>query len=406
MPRQVTKVSVAMKLCVPLNPTAKKNTHYVCTVNDCKSTLSAAKPSNVVAHMEIQHREVFDKKITDAMLHSTEDVEELEIRRMQFIQHLTELVTINNRPLACLYDSGLRKLIHREKQFLTDAGYGVGLSAGVDKCPPAVLQYIDHLSAEVVKTIKSEVEGRLVSLLVDIGSRNNRDILGISIQYIRDGRTVIHTIGMLLLTEAHTGENINKEIIACLKKFGIKPSHVVSITSDNASNMLSMIKLFNRQGDGDENDNDESDDGASNEDLTNSDYVIADGEIDKIINEYNIMSSMTIDELEAERRSAEANEILDDTSHYLNLLKKLQNVFVLHTLTASGIKCVAHTLQLAVKSTLKTTRIRTLIAVCRMACKMMRKQSYKNRMFAQNFKVVFPKLDCKVRWNSTFKMVT
>lgn len=398
-----------MQFCVPLNPTAKKNKHYVCTVADCHSTLSGVKPSNIIVHMETQHGEIFKKKMSEAMLHSRTDNEELEIRRLQFIQHSTELVTINNRPLACLYDSGMRKLNQREIEFLTNAGHGIGLTAGTERCPPAVLQYIDDLSTEIVKAIKSKVGGRMVSLMVDIGSRNARDILGISIQYIRDGQAFIHSIGMILLNKSHTAVNIKNEILVCLKKFDIEPSQIISITSDNASNMLAMIKSFNQDQElGGGSGNKESstdDDDALNENRENTEYYILDGEIDKIINEYNAMNMMTVEEAEAERRNAEACEILDDTSHYLNLLKTLQNDFILHTLNASGIKCAAHTLQLAMKSALDTSRVQTLIAVCRMACKMMRKQSYKNTMIEQNFKVVFPKLDSIVRWNSTFKMV-
>lgn len=409
MPRTITKTSVAMQFCVPLNPTAEKNKHYVCTVADCNSTLSGLKPSNIIVHMETQHGEVFKKKMAEAMFHSVGDIEEMEIRRLQFIQNSTELVTINNRPLACLYDSGMRKLNQRETEFLTDAGQGIGLTAGTEKCPPAVLQYIDDLSNGIVNAIKSKIGGRMVSLMVDIGSRNARDILGVSIQYIRDGKAIIHSIGMILLSKSHTAVNIKNEILACLKKFDIEASHVVSITSDNASNMLSMIKSFNKDQElAGETCNKEcsNDDGALNENCGNTDYYIIDGEIDKIINEYNVMNTMTVGEVETERRNAEACEILDDTSHYLNLLKNLQNDFILHTLNASGIKCAAHTLQLAMKSALDTLKIQTLIGVCRMACKMMRKQSYKNTMHEQNFKVVFPKLDCEVRWNSTFKMVT
>lgn len=115
---------------------------------------------------------------------------------------------------------------------------------------------------------------------------------------------------------------------------------------------------------------------------------------------------MTDADIEAERRNADASEILEEKSHYFNLLKDLQNEFVLHTLNTSGIKCAAHTLQLAIKSALKSAKIGILINVCRMACKLVRKISYKNSLRKQNLKEVRPRLDCAVRWNSTFLMVT
>lgn len=78
----------------------------------------------------------------------------------------------------------------------------------------------------------------------------------------------------------------------------------------------------------------------------------------------------------------------------------------MHTLNSSGIRCAAHTLQLAVKKALKAKHIRVIIDMCRIACKLLRKASYKNRMREQNLKIASPRLDCAVRWNSTYRMVT
>lgn len=72
-------------------------------------------------------------------------------------------------------------------------------------------------------------------------------MLGLSLQYMRDGEIKVRTVGRIELTKAHTAQNIKDEILARLREFGIKPNQIVSITSDNASNMISMIKLLNRE---------------------------------------------------------------------------------------------------------------------------------------------------------------
>lgn len=56
--------------------------------------------------MESRHAEIFKKRYNDAVLKTNINGEEMETRRLQFIQNLTETVTINGRPLAHLYDSG------------------------------------------------------------------------------------------------------------------------------------------------------------------------------------------------------------------------------------------------------------------------------------------------------------
>lgn len=297
MSKQVTKKSVAFDMCVPLNPEAEVITHYVCNVNECNSTLSALKGSNITAHMEAKHAEIFKKRWAKAKLSNVND-EEMEIRRMELIQNLTETVTRNGRPLAYLYDSGLRNLIRKEVEELKKSGYGAGLYDD-QKCPPVILERISYLSSEIINAIKVEIKDSLLSLMVDIGSRNGRDILGISAQYMRDGRIIIRSLGMILLNVSRTALNVKNEILACLKLFDIKTSQVVSITSDNASNMLAMIKSFNRELD---DNSDESSSGASTEqgasDLQENDFLlnessevflygVSEDEVEKVVDNYN-----------------------------------------------------------------------------------------------------------------------
>lgn len=116
--------------------------------------MTASNPCNITVHTEAQHREIFKRRWTEAVLKSKMNGEEMEIRRMESIQNLTETVTVNGRPLSHLYDSGMRKLNRREVELLTSNGHGTGLSAGQSKCPPAVLEHIDFLSSEIINEIR------------------------------------------------------------------------------------------------------------------------------------------------------------------------------------------------------------------------------------------------------------
>jgi len=51
--------------------------------------------------------------------------------------------------------------------------------------------------------IKAEVKNKLISL--DAASRMNRGFLGINLQYFFDSHIKLRTIGLVKLTEAHTG---------------------------------------------------------------------------------------------------------------------------------------------------------------------------------------------------------
>lgn len=118
---------------------------------------------------------------------------EWKLRRLEQIHYLSEIVTINNRPFASLQDSGLVKLRSRELKNLIDAGYGEGL---MGRCP-AVIGHITGWASEIKRKIRLEIKDTLVSLMVDIGSKNGRDLLGISLQFVRGGRVVIRTIGII-----------------------------------------------------------------------------------------------------------------------------------------------------------------------------------------------------------------
>lgn len=411
MPNCVSKLSVVMSLLRPLNEDVPDGVHYRCQMENCSSILSGKKKWNLVSHFECKHAMAFSAIMKETIANQKLNVPDLEERRLRHIQYLTEIVTVNGRAFMCLTDSGLMGLASRELKFLQSMGRGDGL---VGRPPVAVISHIEYLSSEIISAIKLEVKDSLVSLMMDIGSRNGRDLLGLSLQYMRDDQIVIRTIGMIEQHKSHTAANIAAEIIACLQKFDTKPQQVITITSDNASNMLATVKLFSRISDprvenvsGNEYESDDSeqmDEQLKNADIYDDDFIQA--EISEILDEYNTIQSTTEAEfLEMESRDAEIQEILDDSSDFIELLKTLQNEFAMRTLNSHGIKCAAHTLQLAVNKALKWPKIRVLIAMCRVACKLLRKAAYKNRIREQNLEIVLPKLDCKVRWNSTYEMV-
>lgn len=403
MSKTVTKISIALAMCRPLNSNDNnKHTHFVCV--ECNSTISGQKQSNIVAHMESKHLEIFRKRLSEKAK-TKFDTGAVEIRRLRLIQNMTESVTRNGRPLAMLCDTGYRKIIQKELEALQKTGHGTGFTDGKNKCPPVVLDHIKYLSTEIIDAVKLEINGLLLSLMIDIGSRNGRDILGISIQYMHHQRVVIRSLGMILFKESHTALNIKNKLMACLTLFGIKPNRIVSITSDNASNMIAMVKTFNQAVEDEQGGIDNDADGDDDESDANDEFDIPVEEIEDLIHEYFENKSMTEDEEEREKRRMEALEILDESAHFLDLLKELQNDFIMYTLNTHGIKCAAHTLQLAVNAALRATKIHILINMCRIVCKLVRKKKYKNKMREKGMKPVAPPLDCKVRWNSTFKMV-
>lgn len=110
-----------------------------------------------------------------------------------------------------------------------------------------------------------------------------------------------------------------------------------------------------------------------------------------------------------ESTEPECNEeillLLDNRLDCEKLLRDLENLIDEHTLNISGIRCAAHTLQLAVQSALKIADFQILVRLCRAVCRELRKTSRVHELRDNRIPFKVPRYDCKTRWNSTYLMV-
>lgn len=401
MPR--SKQEKAFEYFVPLHSDLDGNTKYICKIGKCRSTLEGKNRFNLVSHIKSQHKEIY--KLIDGT-QSDENTMLMEIKRLELIQKLSEIVTVNGRAFAYLSDSGMIGLISNDFALLKERGYATGLYSPYY---PAVRDHINYLAKNVIEKIKKETRGNFVSLMADVGTKNRKDILGIALQYIIDGRVIIRSIGMLELTASHTGKYIKDEIVTCLKVFDISPDQVISITTDNGSNMLAAVMLFNNEIADPEEPNgteiaDECDDATDEFEITSESDL--NNEIVGVLAEFDSAQENINAELQTgDPIDPEVLQMLDDTSHFLDLLQELENEFATQTLKSNGVKCAAHVLQLAVKDALKISSILTIIKICRTVCKLLRKKTNVYDIRAQNLNFKEPRLDCSTRWSSTYLMV-
>lgn len=378
---------------------------YKCKIGDCLKTISGKKQHNLVSHAKTHH--VFFR-----VNFQTEEAQLLTMpaRRLEFIQDCTEMVTVDGQPFAAMNGSGFKKLIAEKVQSLTSAGFGIGLKA--PKCE-AVKEQIPYLAMQIRNQIKFEVKNKFVSLMIDTASKFQRSILGVSLQYMLESTIVIRTIGMINMTTSHTAEHIATEVLNCLSSFDIKTTQLISVTTDNASNMTAMIQRFNEMF---------GEDAVTDED-TVSDIDECDEEMEfsaenenfeadfqfNFTNE-NVEAGIKIALEEMESAAPESNEdllsIIDDRSNFEKLLGDLEIMLAEHTLNIAGIRCAAHTLQLAVQNALKIPEFQNLIRLCKEVCKELRKTSKQYALDREKIKYKIPRLDCKTRWNSTYMMVS
>lgn len=188
-PRKVLNISNFVKY----DAEARKST---CLVENCNKELSGKRPSNIKRHYKLVHK----KNISDDSDSSgNEPVASGSIKnkrkpkisvnitmdKKEFLKCCVGLVTVKNIPFRIFDDHDFfKKIIGPYEQ-----KFGVNLNS------KNIGLVVEKASQEIKDIITRRVEKKMISLKVDIATRMEKSILGINIQYIKDYKICINTIG-------------------------------------------------------------------------------------------------------------------------------------------------------------------------------------------------------------------
>lgn len=314
--------------------------------NLCGRTLQGKRPANLRRHVTLCHKD-FQKTIIEND-HNVISFEKL-------LEICVEITTVNGRPFSIVNDSGFRKLLNVS---LAQIEKNTGKKEHITI--PRVKDKMQQICSEIKQKITKETKNKLISLQLDIGTKFNRGILGVNIQYVKNSRVVIRTLKMVHLTKSHTGKNLAIKVKDILHEFGITLRQVYSITTDNGANVLLSAEILNELA----------------EEIAN-----------------DIESAWTLEEIE------------DD---FLNeILKETESEFFSNDNTPdyiASLSCGAHTFQLAIKDALNiSTATDELIEKCRTIMKKLRTPTI-FRAIRENH-LHFPILDNDTRWSGKYFMV-
>lgn len=362
----------------------------------CNKERNGKCPSNLVKHLKGMHTKIYKENIENPA------EENIHVKRLKTVYSCVELVTVNSNPFSLLSSSGFRHALEDKLREFQLAGCGLNLS---DRNVYEIKAKIHKTASEIREKIASEAKNKAISLMVDSATRNNRSIFGVNIQYRHNGKLRLATIGMYELKKAHTAKYLGDVVIEVLGKYGLNLEQVLTFTTDNGSNMVAMAKdlekrLFEQNAEMQENELiDVPSNSASNRTDEIDQNCDADEDIEQLLNEIN-------------QDEAALDILLQDDISYDQLLDKVlsdlrgragnKNVFL------SSIRCAAHTLQLAVWNSLDQLRKsdKNLINLCRYVAKFLRLQKTQNTMREKGFSSIFPALDCKTRWSSSYLMAS
>lgn len=364
----------------------KKKTH-ICSL--CLTELNGLKPWNLSSHLSSKHPKIYAKI-------SGEKKEPIKVKRAKMLNSLVEIVSVNGRSFTHLLDSGFTKSIQCQLDELQAAKCGLNLS---NPNLFEVKQKLSEIATQIREKIRSEVHGKPLSLLADIGTKRNRSIFGVSIQYSNNGNLKVRSIGFIQLTEKHTGIYLAKMIIDRLKNLEIDLKQIVSVTTDNGKNILKMVRDIQSH-------------------LVNE---IEKSKVDNNI-EINIVDTYDNIDSEIEQLLAQVKEMTDDEalercydeatfSSNDTLLTSMKKALIDNgcnfVYDITGVNCAAHTLQLAVKDAIKMLdiNISNVIELCREACILLRLDSTCNEAARMGMEYPLPRLECATRWGSMYIMV-
>lgn len=379
-----------------------ENTPDQFTCNLCDAPLNGNCQSNLLRHFKSLHKNQWRNKIDIAAEEPT------AVQRLKLVFSCVELVAINSQPFSLLSCSGFRSSVQDKLNAFKLAGCILDLN---DHHVHEIKEKVVEVAMNIKQQLKAEMKGKIISLMVDGATRENRSIFGINAQYKIDGRLKLVTLSMKQLYQSHTAEHLSCILQQVLGEYEIDLEQVISITTDNGSNMLAMVKNLENKLFGESDDHE--DENAQNEDMaiesrndneTQTSDEMTEKEIEQVIQE----------EAEAEKLTDKEalNQMFDKNAMYEELLEELvgdsRKRNDNHHLFMSSIKCGAHTLQLAVNDALKQLgkNDSNIILLCRVVAKFLRLQSTKHEMHKVGLSSIMPRLDVETRWSSTYLMVS
>ena len=124
------------------------------------------------------------------------------------------LITIHGRPFSFIDDDAFQDIINA---IPSQKG-----TINSHKLRDAIAEE----AIDVKRKIKEEIKGKLISLKVDGATCLGRSFLGINIQFMKDGKIHIRTLGVVELSERHSAEYLKNVITHTCSTYGITTKQI------------------------------------------------------------------------------------------------------------------------------------------------------------------------------------
>lgn len=377
---------------------------YVCKV--CKHELVGTNNTNLTSHMTSKHTALFSS--------ACEGDDFIAYKRQKLLFDCVQLVSVNGRVFNSLNDSAILAMNEEKLEELRWAGQELSL-----KNPnlPEVKSLLHIVSEHIRDKVQIETKCLPLCLMIDIGTCCKRSFLGIRVQFILNGKLGFRSIGMVELRDAHTGIYLAKVIIEQLKVFDINIRQIITITTDNGANVLKMVRDIDEHAQ-------KVDEGcqllpetprknkSSGTQIPQETELTDDDAIDREI-EAALAVADEVSEIEAFAilfNEEINNEIVKDNNDTLlnaiaEELNQQHGVDIVWNV--AGVRCEAHTLQLAVGDATNETSVgnRNVMELCTRVAKLLRLASTHRDLEKEGIKYKNPRIEMDTRWCYKYLMV-
>ncbi|KAG4079330.1 hypothetical protein HA402_008022 [Bradysia odoriphaga] len=317
----------------------------VCSI--CKSSVPGMHLGNLRNHLKRKHLEVFQSFGKSEMEENEPSPPRkkvkitVEYEKEELLDAWIDLVTVEGRPFRILDSKSLRSIVKP----LFDA-FDLNLLTS-ETVGEAILQRAERKREEIRRLLN----GKVIHLKIDSATRHRHRVVGINVQVIVDGKIVVKTLSAEEMKTTHTGTHIKNHVLKVLKRFNIELIQVYSVTQDNGKNFVCAANMM------------------------------------------TYLESPEFDDYDDDYEETEVNALNEEAFDL--------NEFAL--LGVQVIRCVAHTLNLAVEDTLDESILKDLLKKVRGLCQHLRTPVIAEQIRAA--KLNQAQMDNITRWNSKYDMV-
>ncbi len=155
--------------------------------------------------------------------------------------------TLMDAVVKMVVKDGASLIFFSNERFLQGVGE-LAKNVGLSLDPEMVGKYVLQAASRLRKEIAEEMSGKFVYLKFDCATRIRTNYIGINVRYVDEKSNAVTKTLMVADTKAqHISSELKLLLNKALKEFNLDWSKVLCCVTDNATNMIKIVKDCNEE---------------------------------------------------------------------------------------------------------------------------------------------------------------